>query len=103
MSSELRIVFMRVIADLSIEHYDALKNKFTYDSYCQRLKHTMLTGGILDASQKILFARIDAYFKEVYGMSGTISSELVCDFFLSEAWRGIYEHIKKLNDNNQFK
>jgi hypothetical protein len=99
MSAELRIVFMRVIADLSIEHYDALKNKFTYDGYCQSLKHTMLTGGILDASQKMLFARIDAYFKEVYGMSVTISSELVCDFFLSEVWMGIYEHIKDLNNS----
>ena len=103
MSNALRIVFMRVIADLSIEHYDALKNKFTYDSYCQRVKHTMLTGGLLDASQKILFARIDTYFKEVYGMSGHISSGLVCDFFVSEVWRGIYEPVKKLNDCYQFK
>lgn len=51
MRLDLKMEFMKVISEISVKYYDKIKNKVSYDSYCERLAHTIKNNGLLDISQ----------------------------------------------------
>lgn len=97
MRLDLKIEFMKVISEISVRYYDKLRNKVSYESYCERLTHTIKNNGLLGISQRNMISTIIDEFKSIYGMSEELSADLVCDYFVHECYVGIYSHQNAIN------
>ena len=97
MRLDLKIEFMKVISEISVRYYDKLRNKVSYESYCERLAHTIKNNGLLGVSQRNMISTIIDEFKSIYGMSEELSADLVCDYFIHGFYVGIYDHQKSIN------
>lgn len=98
MSTDLKIEFIKVVGEVSIIYYDKLKNKLQYNSYCDRIKHTISSNGILSVSQVNMLSHINDALSTQYGLPDDIISDLVSDFFMLRLYQGIYEHQRTLNN-----
>ena len=98
MRLDLKMEFMKVISEISVKYYDKIKYKVSYDSYCERLAHTIKNNGLLDISQCNMITTIVEEFKSIYGMSEELSTDLVCDYFIHGFYNGIYDYQKAIND-----
>jgi len=88
---------MKVISDISVRYYDTLRNKVSYDSYCNQLSRTIKNNGLLSISQRNMISTIVNQFKSIYGMSEELSTDLICDYFMHGFYDGIYNHQKAIN------
>jgi hypothetical protein len=77
MRLDLKMEFMKVISEISVRYYDKLRNKVSYESYCERLAHTIKNNGLLGISQRNMISTIIDEFKSIYGMSEELSADLV--------------------------